>query len=70
MFSIFSLLSARITISSIFLEFILDIGFGFTILSEILFSMNSTVALAVSWTNYLEAVVRASSPTFVTVYST
>ena len=37
-----------------------DTNFGFTIFPAILFSINSPVALAISWTNFLEAVFAAS----------
>ena len=39
-----------------------DKGFGFTVLSVILFAMNSPVSSAVLWTTFLEAVFRTSSP--------
>ena len=43
-FNLSSLLCGGIATSSPFLEFISDIGFGFKILSAILFPMNSPVA--------------------------
>ena len=44
-----------------------DRDFGFTMLSETLFPMNSFIASAIIWTTFLEAVFRASSTDFVAV---
>ena len=58
--------SSEITISSTFLEFSSITGFRFTVFSAILFPTNSSVASAVVWTTFLEAVFWAINPVFVT----
>ena len=67
LFSISSFFPGAITICTTFLEFPAGKGFGFTILSAILFSMNSPVASVALRTTFLEAVFRASSPVLAAV---
>ena len=59
-FNISSLCSSVMIISSTFLEFATGTGFGFTTLSAILFPINSPVALAALWTDFLKVVFKAS----------
>ena len=62
-FNISCLFSSGITISSIFLELAAGKGFGFTILSAILFvsEFDSLVDSADLWTTFLETVLRTYS---------
>ena len=66
-FSISSLFSSGITISSTFFGFSSGTGFNFTVYSEIAFPMNLPVDSAVICTTYFEAVFTTSSPVFVGV---
>ena len=66
-FNFSSLFAGEIIISSTSPKLSSGTGFGFTILSAILFPMNSAVASVVLWTTFLEAVFRASSPVLVAV---
>ena len=52
----------RIIIFSTFFRFSPITCFGFTILSAILFPINSPVASAALWNTFLESVFRTSSP--------
>ena len=60
-FSISSLFSGGIIVSSTFLQISLITGFSFTILLTILFPINSPVALASLWITFLEVTFRPSS---------
>ena len=64
---VFFLFSGGITIPSTVLQFISGTGFGFRILSLIVFPMNASVALAALSATFLEAFIRASSPVVVAV---
>ena len=63
------LFSDGISFSSTFLKFVLGIGFGVTIFSSNLFPLNSPVASAVLWTNFLEANLAPSSLVFEAVFN-
>ena len=60
-FNISSLFYGGIFIFSIYFKFSSETCFDFTILSAILFPLNSPVASGALWTTFLEAVFRASS---------
>ena len=61
----FSLCSGGRTNSSPYLEFVSRTSFGFTILSAILFPINSPVASAAYWDTFLFAIFKAFSLVFV-----
>ena len=67
LFSMSCLFSNGKTISSTFLKFMLDIGFGFIIFSAVLFPLNSPADLPVLWTSFLEAILTVTSFVFVAV---
>ena len=62
LFSIFFLFYGGIVIFSTFLELSSITGFVFTILSAVLFPINSPVASVALWTTFLEAVFKEFSP--------
>ena len=70
LFIIFYFFSNGIPISSLFLEFIcIRHRFWFHNSFSYFISINSPATSAVSWTNFLELVVAASSPVFVAVFN-
>ena len=61
------LFSGEIIISAASLKFSSQMSFGFTILSAILFPINSSIASAALWTTFLEAGFTVSSPVLAAV---